>query len=85
MKEIRHRVGQRFDQRESAGNTDAACQQVGNGERDAEVQHRKAGGFREVQAKWHTHGRFLIELSQTVITAVGRVHLIVLIVPIGAA
>jgi hypothetical protein len=85
MKEIRHRVGQRFDQRQCAGDADAACQQVGDGERDAEMQHRKAGGFREVQAKWHAHGRFLFELSQTVITAAGRVHLIVPIAPIGAA
>jgi hypothetical protein len=85
MKEIRHRVGQRFDQRQSAGNADAACQQVRDGERDAEMQHRKAGGFREAQAKWHAHGRSLSELDQTLFTAAGSVHLIVPIGPIGAA
>jgi hypothetical protein len=85
MKEIRHRVGQRFDQRQRAGDADAASQQVRDGERDAEMQHRKAGGFREVQAKWHAHGRLLFELSQTLVTAVGRVHLIGPIAPIGVA
>jgi hypothetical protein len=84
MKEIRHRVRQRFDQRQRAGNADAARQQVGDRERDAEVQHRKAGGFREVQSKWHAHRRLLSKLALTVVTALGRVHLIVPIASIGA-
>jgi hypothetical protein len=84
MKEIRHRVRQRFDQSQRAGNADAARQQVGDGERDAEVQHRNAGGFREVQSKWHAHGRLLSKLAETVVTVPGGVHLIVPIAAIGA-
>jgi hypothetical protein len=84
MKEIRHRVRQRLDQRQRTGNADAARQQVGDGERDGEVQKRKAGGFREVQSKWHTHGRLLSKLGVTVVTAPECVHLIVPIAPIGA-
>jgi hypothetical protein len=84
MKEVRHRVRQRLNERQRAGNTDAARQQVGDGERDAEVQHRKAGSFREVQSKWHAHGMLLSKLAVTVVTVPGCVHLIVPIAPIGA-
>jgi hypothetical protein len=48
------------------------------------VQHRKAGGFREVQSKWHAHGRLLSNVGVTVVTVHGGVHLIVPIAAIGA-
>jgi len=84
MKEIRRRVRQRLNERQRAGNADAARQQVGDRERDAEVQHRKAGGFREVQSQWHAHGRLLSNVGVTVVTVHGGVHLIVPIAAIGA-
>jgi hypothetical protein len=85
MKEVRHGVGQWFEQRQRAGNADAAGQQVGNGERDTEMHDRKTGGFGEVDANWHAHGGLVSAMRWTLVTAVERVHSIVPIASIGAA
>jgi hypothetical protein len=82
VKEESDRVGERFDQRQCAGDADAAGQQVGDSEGDGKVQDSEAGGFREAQSKWHAHDVLPDALAEKLRKGRPPVHLIVPIVSI---
>jgi hypothetical protein len=83
MKEVRDRIGDRFDQCDGARDGDAARQQVGNAERHAEVNDGERGGLGEAQGQWNAHGRLREGMNGTLETPSASVHLIVPIASIA--
>jgi hypothetical protein len=87
MKEIGHRVGERLDERNGAGDRRAAGEHVGDAEGNAEMNDSECGGLGQAQGEWDAHAGLRIRVERggaaKVRAGPARVHLIVPIAAIG--